>query len=129
MFSFPILLINRRLSLKFLAWYLLNENVQVDTHDSIEDARTALLLYQKYLELKQAGTLQETLRDIYDKGNSLGFRPPQARLPPPPPPSEEDGIPTNCPCRRYLGVSLVMFPLLSIRGICGRGGVLFVRLR
>lgn len=68
---------NSRLSLKFLAWYLLNQNVQVATHDSIEDARTALLLYQKYLELKQAGTLQDTLKDIYDKGNSLGFRPPQ----------------------------------------------------
>lgn len=63
--------------MKFLAWYLLNENVQVATHDSIEDARTALLLYQKYLELKEAGTLQDTLKDIYDKGNSLGFRPPQ----------------------------------------------------
>jgi hypothetical protein len=66
------------LSLKFLAWYLLNQSVQVVTHDSIEDARTALLLYQKYLELKQAGTLQETLKDIYDKGNSMGFRPPTA---------------------------------------------------
>jgi PAB-dependent poly(A)-specific ribonuclease subunit 2 len=65
-----------RLSLKFLAWYLLNESVQVATHDSIEDARTALRLYHKYLELKEAGTLQDTLRDIYDKGNSLGFKPP-----------------------------------------------------
>ena len=65
------------MSLKFLAWYLLNQNVQVATHDSIEDARTALLLYHKYLELKEAGTFQDTLKDIYDKGNSLGFRPPQ----------------------------------------------------
>jgi hypothetical protein len=56
---------------------LLNESVQVATHDSIEDARTALLLYQKYLELKEAGRLQETLKDIYDKGSSLGFKPPQ----------------------------------------------------
>lgn len=69
-----------RLSLKFLAWYLLNQSVQVVTHDSIEDARTALLLYQKYLELKQAGTLEQTLRDIYDKGNSVGFKPPQTAV-------------------------------------------------
>lgn len=66
-----------RLSLKFLAWCLLDQSVQVGTHDSIEDARTALLLYQKYLELKQAGTLQDTLKDIYEKGSSLGFKPPQ----------------------------------------------------
>ena len=68
---------HRRLSLKFLAWYLLDQNVQVSTHDSIEDARTALLLYQKYLELAAEGRLQETLRDIYEKGASLGFKPPQ----------------------------------------------------
>ena len=49
----------------------------MSTHDSIEDARTALLLYRKYLELKEAGILQETLKDIYDKGTALGFRPPQ----------------------------------------------------
>ena len=85
---------NSRLSLKFLAWYLLNQNVQVQTHDSIEDARTALLLYQKYLELKQAGTLQDTLKDIYDKGNSLGFRPPQTvgGLPSSPTKSEFESI-------------------------------------
>lgn len=71
------------------------------THDSIEDARTALLLYQKYLELKEAGTLQDTLKDIYDKGNSLGFRPPQtADIPSSPTKSEFEGareIPVNVP--------------------------------
>lgn len=90
-----------RLSLKFLAWYLLNESVQVATHDSIEDARTALLLYQKYLELKEAGTLQDTLKDIYEKGNSLGFRPPQtAEAPASPTKSEFEGareVPVTIP--------------------------------
>ena len=91
----------RRLSLKFLAWYLLNQSVQVATHDSIEDARTALLLYQKYLELKEAGTLQDTLKDIYEKGNQLGFKPPQtAEAPLSPTKSEYEGtreIPVHLP--------------------------------
>lgn len=79
----------------------MNQSVQVATHDSIEDARTALLLYHKYLELKQAGTLQETLKDIYEKGSSLGFRPPQAlEVPLSPAKSEFEGareVPVNVP--------------------------------
>lgn len=75
--------------------------MQVATHDSIEDARTALLLYHKYLELKQAGTLQETLKDIYEKGSALGFRPPQAlEVPVSPTKSEFEGareVPVNVP--------------------------------
>jgi len=76
--------------LKFLAWCLLNQSVQVSTHDSIEDARTALLLYRKYLELKEAGTLQETLKDIYEKGTALGFRPPQPTEQPPTSPTRAE---------------------------------------
>ena len=39
-----------------------------DTHDSIEDARTALQLYQKYLELQQEGTLDEAIQQLYEVG-------------------------------------------------------------
>lgn len=42
----------RRLSLRFLAALLLNSDIQLHTHDSIEDARTALALYRKYLSFK-----------------------------------------------------------------------------
>ncbi|KAH9923912.1 ubiquitin carboxyl-terminal hydrolase-domain-containing protein [Epithele typhae] len=46
----------RRLSLKFLTWFVLKENIQTDTHDSIEDALSALKLYkleEVYREGKQ----------------------------------------------------------------------------
>ncbi|KAM0322288.1 hypothetical protein ACHAQA_009577 [Verticillium albo-atrum] len=41
----------RKLSLAFLAWIVLRENIQSETHDSIEDSRTALRLYRKYQEI------------------------------------------------------------------------------
>ena len=41
------------MSLKYLAKVVLNENIQEGNHDSKEDARTALELYYKYLELKK----------------------------------------------------------------------------
>ncbi|KAH6894338.1 ubiquitin carboxyl-terminal hydrolase-domain-containing protein [Thelonectria olida] len=67
----------RKLSLAFLAWYLLKEDIQMETHDSIEDSRTALKLYRKYLEFEDAGILEAMLQDIYRAGRDVNFKPPR----------------------------------------------------
>lgn len=66
----------RKLSLRFLAWYLLQDYIQKDSHDSIQDARTALLLYKKYKEFKKQGIFEEKLEEIYDLGKKYGYKPP-----------------------------------------------------
>jgi PAB-dependent poly(A)-specific ribonuclease subunit 2 len=63
--------------LAFLAWYLLKEDIQMETHDSIEDSRTALKLYRKYLEFEDAGILEAMLQDIYRAGRDVNFKPPR----------------------------------------------------
>ncbi|KZT28674.1 hypothetical protein NEOLEDRAFT_1224080 [Neolentinus lepideus HHB14362 ss-1] len=58
----------RRLSLKFLAWFVLQENIQTDTHDSIEDARTALRLYKAYHRFEEEGSFDQKLDELYRDG-------------------------------------------------------------
>ena len=90
----------RKLSLRFLAWVVLGEEIQNQVvedesrtasslnpassggsssgggHDSIEDARTALRLYRKYEEFVDAGVFERVLQDIYKKGHAVGFKVP-----------------------------------------------------
>ncbi|KAJ3333266.1 poly(A)-specific ribonuclease [Blyttiomyces sp. JEL0837] len=66
----------RKLSLRFLAWSVLRQDIQRDTHDSVEDARTALHLYKRYLELKQKGIFEESLEKVYEEGRLYNFKPP-----------------------------------------------------
>lgn len=68
----------RKISLKFLAWYLLYEDVQQGNHDSIEDARTALRLYRKYQELQRHGSFESTLEELYAEGRKYNFKPPKS---------------------------------------------------
>ncbi|KAI3402461.2 PAN2 [Candida oxycetoniae] len=68
----------RQLSLKFLAFVMLRERVQRGNHDSIEDARTALLLYKKYVELKKKGEFESKLNYIYEEGHRLKYRVPES---------------------------------------------------
>lgn len=92
----------RKLSLAFLAWYLLKEDIQMETHDSIEDSRTALKLYKKYLEFQDAGILETMLQDIYRAGRDVNFKPPKrdggdasrSVTPPALPAAENGGTPT-----------------------------------
>jgi len=72
----------RKLSLRYLCAYLLGIDIQSETHDSIEDSRTALQLYAKYCELKERGILAEALQEIYRYGRTNNWevrpeRPPQ----------------------------------------------------
>lgn len=69
----------RKISLRFLAWYALGRDIQMDSHDSIEDACMALHLYKRYLQLEQQGVVQEFLRALYNEGRKLNWKPPHWR--------------------------------------------------
>ncbi|KAF8831781.1 hypothetical protein HHX47_DHR1001266 [Lentinula edodes] len=58
----------RRLSLRFLSWYLFREVIQTETHDSIEDAHFALKLFKKYNEFEGEGIFDQKLEEIYKEG-------------------------------------------------------------
>lgn len=66
----------RILSLRFLAYTLLQAKVQQGNHDSIEDAHTALMIYKRYQELQASGNFQKTLDQIFQYGQSVKFKPP-----------------------------------------------------
>lgn len=86
----------RKLSLRFLSWYLLGEMIQQETvpgegpefeklddpqaamlgHDSVVDAKMALLLWNKWRELESHGLTEHTIEVIYRKGRELNFKPP-----------------------------------------------------
>ncbi|ETW85417.1 hypothetical protein HETIRDRAFT_432176 [Heterobasidion irregulare TC 32-1] len=68
----------RRLSLRFLSWFVLGEQIQQDTHDSIEDARSALMLYKAYHEFEERGVFDEKLEELYREGRKHQWKPPPA---------------------------------------------------
>ena len=56
------LLNQRKLRLRFLASYVLRQDIQQTTHDSIEDARAAVLLLHEARRLQAAGTFKQKLQ-------------------------------------------------------------------
>lgn len=67
----------RMLSLRFLAWHFFGETIQSETHDSIEDAKTALRLYRKYLELEQRDEINAALTELYEVGKKYNWKVPK----------------------------------------------------
>lgn len=55
----------RMLSLSFLVKEFLGEIIQTAEHDSVIDARYALKLYRRYIEICEKGTLAAEMRRIY----------------------------------------------------------------
>lgn len=71
--------LSRSLSIFFLLFTDLS--IQGETHDSIEDARTALQLYRKYLELSRGGVsddVRKVLKGLYEKGRQLDWKVPDS---------------------------------------------------
>jgi PAB-dependent poly(A)-specific ribonuclease subunit 2 len=56
--------------------FLLGLKIQSVTHDSIEDARTALQLYHRYQEIELKGNLTATLKELYEVGERLQWKVP-----------------------------------------------------
>lgn len=57
--------------MRFLSWFLLKKDIQTNMHDSIEDARYALLLYKQWQEFEKDGRFEDVMEDIFYEGQKL----------------------------------------------------------
>lgn len=76
----------RLISLRFLAWYFLGNHIQLHSHDSIEDAQSALHLHEKYESLAKGASgsedcpLVDLLSQMYEIGRFLQWKIPLPEL-------------------------------------------------
>ena len=68
---------HRMVSLKFLSWFFLGKRIQGVTHDSVEDAVTALELYKKYQTFVDKQAFIEQLNKMYERGKELNYKVPE----------------------------------------------------
>lgn len=109
----------RKLSLRFLAWYLLQEDIQGGGgeegkgHDSVEDARTAVRLWRKWEDLGRDRGIrgrEMVVEDVYRVGRRLGFKPP-----PPPPMTMTTAATTPISTRKEIeGKGRVAPPMMDV---------------
>ncbi|KDO35609.1 hypothetical protein SPRG_00453 [Saprolegnia parasitica CBS 223.65] len=64
----------RKIALRFLIVYLFKAHIQLETHDSIEDARAALMLHNKYRDLMATQEFERTLMEIYAAGRQSRWK-------------------------------------------------------
>mmetsp|Transcript_14080 Transcript_14080/g.29422 ORF Transcript_14080/g.29422 Transcript_14080/m.29422 type:complete len:553 (+) Transcript_14080:42-1700(+) len=64
----------RYVSLRFLANFVFGRDMQQDTHDSVEDARTAYELYCKALKWKKEGIWEKSLQELYSYGEKTSWK-------------------------------------------------------
>jgi len=57
--------------LRFLSWFVLHQYIQTETHDSIEDARSALGLFKAFQDLEDQGKFDEKLDELYKEGRQF----------------------------------------------------------
>lgn len=57
--------------MRFLSWFLLKKDIQTNMHDSIEDARYALLLYKQWQDFEKDGRFEDVMEDIFYEGQKL----------------------------------------------------------
>ena len=72
----------RKISLKYLTWKVLGQRMQMSEfgHDSVEDSRAALALYDKHVESKAGpnggSDWNEFLQTLYSEGQQVQFKVP-----------------------------------------------------
>jgi PAB-dependent poly(A)-specific ribonuclease subunit 2 len=64
----------RYISLRFLANFVLERDMQQEIHDSVEDAMAAYELYVKAVDLKRQGVFDQFLDKLYEYGHKSDWK-------------------------------------------------------